>query len=345
MTFLDGFLPQPWLALGVFIAVVIAGFAFREFVFSRFRKWSGSSKLRLDETLIESLHGPILLWVVILAIYAAKETSALSARVTSWADKSLLVLLILSLTVVTARVAARMVRRYAANQAGSVPMGSLTEVLASLAAGLLGLLMILRTLGVDITALLTAFGVGGLAVALALQDTLSNLFAGFYISIAGQIRVGDFIQLDTGQLGYVTDIGWRSTTLRQRSNNLVVIPNNKLAQSTVVNYHLPEHRIMLSLQVGVAFDSDPDRIERVLLDAAQSAEAPGLLKTPAPAVLLMPGFGDRGLEYTVSYHVANYEDQFRAQHEIRKRILVRFREEGIMIPFAMKTVEYTQPPQ
>ena len=200
--------------------------------------------------------------------------------------------------------------------------------------GSLGVLTLLRYLGIDITPFLTALGVGGLAVALALQDTLSNFFAGFYVSLARQIRVGDFIQLETGQRGYVTDIGWRSTTLRERSNNLVVIPNNKLGQSIVTNFHLPERRMAVSVQVGVALDSDLDQVERVLFEVVSTAGIEGLLQEPAPVVLLMPGFGERSLDFTMVCYVADFEDQFRVQHEIRKRIVQRFRKEGITIPRA-----------
>jgi small-conductance mechanosensitive channel len=233
---------------------------------------------------------------------------------------------ILSLTLVATRLASRLVRIY-------LPIGTLAEFLASLLAGSLGALMLLRTFGIDITPILTALGVGGLAVALALQDTLSNLFAGFYISVAGQIRVGDFIQLESGQRGYVTDIGWRSTTLRERANNLVIIPNNKLAQSTVSNFHLPQRSIVLPIAVGVSFDADLEKVERVLLELARAAEIPGLLKEPAPSVLLL-GFAERALEFQLTCQIEEFEAQFRVQHELRKRIVERFREEGIVIPRA-----------
>ena len=118
--------------------------------------------------------------------------------------------------------------------------GTLTEVLASLIIWILGILTLLQMVfDVDIRAILAALGVGGLAVALALQDTLSNLFAGFYVSVARQIRIGDFVKIDAGQSGYVQDIGWRSTTLRDLGGSLIFIPNNKLAQSIVTNYNLP----------------------------------------------------------------------------------------------------------
>ena len=126
----------------------------------------------------------------------------------------------------------------------------------------------MNELGVSITPILTALGVGGLAVALALQDTLSNFFAGFYIMMAGQIRVGDYVKLDSGEEGYVVDISWRSLTIRTLPNNIVVVPNSKVAQANVTNYSLPEKRMSLLIKVGVSYDSEPDQIERILVEEA-----------------------------------------------------------------------------
>ena len=114
----------------------------------------------------------------------------------------------------------------------------------------------LNGLGLSITPMLTALGVGGLAVALALQDTLANLFAGVYITIAGQIRVGDYLRLDSGQEGYVADIGWRSTRIRMLPNNLVLVPNAKLSQAIVTNYYLPDRELAVLVEVGVDYGSD-----------------------------------------------------------------------------------------
>ena len=103
----------------------------------------------------------------------------------------------------------------------------------------LGALVVLNGLGVSITPMLTAMGVGGLAVALALQEPLANLFAGIVIALARQVRVGDYVKLDNGVEGYVTDFSWWSTRIRMLSNNMVLVPNAKLAQSVVTNFHLP----------------------------------------------------------------------------------------------------------
>ncbi len=238
------------------------------------------------------------------------------------------------------RLAGNLIRHYGSRLPGATPVTTLTQNLAQLFIILVGVLILLRHFGVSITPILTAFGVGGLAVALALQDTLSNLFAGFYVSVAGQVRLGDYIKLNTGEEGYVTDISWRSTTIRALANNMIIIPNAKLAQAIVTNYYLPERRMALTIPVSVSYDSDPDHIERVLLEEAAGAAGAvsGLLAEPAPSVRFIPGFGDSAMNFSLNCHVAEFVDQYLVQHELRKRIWKRFRAERIEMPYPTRTV-------
>jgi small-conductance mechanosensitive channel len=206
-------------------------------------------------------------------------------------------------------------------------------------------LWLVRLFGGGITPILTALGVGGLAVALALQDTLSNLFAGFYMAVAGQVRLGDYIKLNTGEEGYVADITWRSTIIRSLASNFIIVPNTKLAQAIVTNYHLPEKPMSASLRVDVRYDCDPDLVERALREVVVKGarEIGGMLAEPAPSVAFDPGFGESGLGFTLSFQVAEFAGQFGVRNELRKRILRRFREEGIAIPFPTRTVRLEAP--
>ena len=157
------------------------------------------------------------------------------------------------------RIARDLIRLYGSQVAGALPVATLTQNLAQIAVVILGALVLLEHFKFSITPMLTALGVGGLAVALAMQDTLSNLFGGFYVAVAGQVRLGDYIKLNTGEEGYVTDIGWRSTTIRSLGNSLIIVPNAKLAQAIVTNYDLPEKRMSATVEVRVSYDCDPDQ--------------------------------------------------------------------------------------
>jgi len=182
----------------------------------------------------------------------------------------------------------------------------------------------------SLTPILTTLGVGGLAVALALQDTLSNLFAGFYVSISGLVRINDYIKLSAGEEGYVTDINWRCTTMRSQTNSLVVIPNAKLGQAIYTNYSLPETRIASTVNVMVGHDSDIAAVERVLIEEATAAAGgiKGTLAEPGP-YLLFTGPAELGLGFQVTFQVAGFADQLRAQSEMRKRLFTRLKREGI----------------
>lgn len=326
--------------LAVLLVVILAGWTTRRLLFSLLEKWANSSKARFDDVLVQALRGPFMLWVLILGLHLAVQTSELPPRITALTAKVLLVLWIVSLTVVAAKLAGSLVKLYGSGLTSALPVTTLTQSLASLAVATIGILILLDTLHISVTPILTALGVGGLAVALALQDTLSNLFAGFYVSVAGQVRVGDYIKLETGEEGYVMDISWRSTTIRALPNNLIVVPNAKLAQAIVTNYHLPEKRMSLLLPVSVSYDSDPEVVERILIEEALSGagEIPGLLAEPAPFVRFIPGFGSSSLDFTLICQVAEFVDQYLVQHELRKRLFKRFRREGIEIPFPIRTL-------
>lgn len=338
-------LTQHWKGLVIpgFVLLLVLGCAvvIRRLLFRSLRAWAARTSAKIDDVILESLYKPFLLWALILALHLAIESSPLPEQAAQLSAKALLILWIISFTQVASRLAAGVIRLYGSCLTqGVLPVTTLTQNLARLVVVTVGFLLLLNVLGVSITPILTALGVGGLAVALALQDTLSNLFAGVYVSLAGQIRVGDYIKLDSGDEGYVTDISWRSTAVRTLPNNLVVIPNSKLSQAIVTNYHLPETRMSLLIPVGVSYDSDPEQVEKVLVEEALrgAEDIPGLLAQPAPFVRFIPGFGDSSLNFTLICQVKEFVDQYLAQHELRKRIFARFRKEGIEIPFPIRTI-------
>jgi small-conductance mechanosensitive channel len=117
---------------------------------------------------------------------------------------------------------------------------------------------------------LTALGVGGLAVALALQGVLSNIFSGLEIIASHHIRPGDYIKLDMGSEGFVMDINWRNTTIRDVTNTLIIVPNDKLASSVIWNYNLPRKDVYtIAIDVPVPRDSDLDRVEGIATEVAR----------------------------------------------------------------------------
>ncbi len=204
----------------------------------------------------------------------------------------------------------------------------------------LGTMLLLDNLGISLTAVWTTLGVGSVAVALALQDTLSNFFAGVYIHLDSPVRVGDYVKLDGEHQGIVVNLGWRSTHIRTLPNNIIVVPNSTLASSVITNYSMPEPAMSLLISIGVSYDSDPEVIEKILIEEALDAASHinGLMADPAPFVRFIPGFGDSSLDFTLICRVNTYVDQYLVQHELRKRIFARFRRDGIEIPFPQRDI-------
>ena len=319
---------------------VFALFIIRSISFKLLHRWAEKTETKLDDIIIKVFKTPSIYWCVAIGLYIGIAVSDISEKYVFYLTKIIHIIVIFSITIASANLAGKVFRNYIQKSSLPIPTTGLAYGILKGTILIIGLLIILSVLGISITTLITALGVGGLAVALALQDTLSNLFAGIHILMEKSVRVGDFIKLETGQEGYVEDITWRTTRVRMLPNNTVIIPNSKLSQSIVINYYLPEKRMSLLIPIGVSYSSDPEKVEKILVEEAKKAvgEIPGLLGDPEPFVRFIPGFGESSLDFTLICQVQEFVDQYLAQHELRKRIFKRFREEGIEIPFPHRTV-------
>lgn len=335
-------MPRMWLLFWPAVAFVVgSGIAllFRAALLRALRGWFGASPG--ITAFLAGIRLPSILWCFVLGFFVAIDMVELPRRLAVPLRTILEAAIIVSITVTAAGVLSSLAAAASERRAITVGVTGLFRTAVRGVVLSIGLLVLLDSLGIQITPLLTALGVGGLAVALALQDTLSNLFAGVHLLADRPIRVGDYVRIADSIEGYVVDVGWRSTRLRMLANNVVIVPNKKVAESIITNYDMPERRMSLVLPVSVGYGSDPDRVEAVLTDVAVTAarEVPGLLAEPEPMARLIPGFGAYALEFTLIYHVASFVDQYFVQHELRKRILRRLRDEGIEIPVPVRAIE------
>ena len=194
---------------------------------------------------------PSLYWCVALGLYAGIALSELDSKYAHDLNQFVHVVMVLSLTLAAANVSAGVFKNIMVVADQGAQTSGLAVGVVKGAVHATGILIVLSMLGISIAPLLTALGVGGLAVALALKDTLENLFAGIYLITDKAIRVGDFVRLESGQEGNIEDIGWRTIRIRTLNNNIVILPNSKLAQSIVTNFSLPDRRISVSIPVTV----------------------------------------------------------------------------------------------
>lgn len=315
-------------------AVVFLLLLARSLMFRLMRRWRGKNEAadRIFRVLMETLVIPSVYWCVAIGLYVGMAISDLPDRRLFYFNKAVQVILVFSATIAAANVAARIFKVYA--QRLAIPITGTALVNGAIKGGVLivGILVILSMLGISIAPLLTALGVGGLAVALALQDTLANLFAGFHILVEKSIRVGDFVRIESGQEGCVEDITWRTTRLRMLSNNTVVIPNRKMAQSVVVNFSLPNELLTSTVVLRVDASADPEEAEQIIMDEAGRAlrDLPGAPADQEPSVTF--GTGDNFMEFALSVQVDRFAEQSAVQNDLRKRLFRRLRQEGIEYP-------------
>lgn len=281
----------------------------------------------------------LFLWLFLLAIYGSVQLAPFSFELRHIVTKALAVGFTVSLTIFLANLAASGIRHYAKKKDLAVPMTSLTENVARLAVFTVGFLLVLNNVGVQITPLLTALGIGSLAVALALQDTLTGLFSGFYLVASRDFQPGDYIQVVGGREGYIVDIGWRHTHIRELPGNLILVPNAELVKATVVNTYRPSKDLAVLLQVGVAYGSDLEHVERVTVEVARD-----VMKTVKGGVpefepfIRYHTFGASSIDFTVILRGQEFTDQFLIKHEFIKRLQSRYRQERIEIPFPQRVV-------
>ncbi len=325
--------------LGLGSAVFLGGLALRWILIARLGRWVVKTSWAWDDLLLKALKGPSTLWCLIAGIQAGVLASPASARVEQLSAQALSILWLLSAMLAALKVTDQLIQRYGTRFSTRLPLTSLTQNLAKGVILVLGALMILNSFGISITPLLTALGVGGLAVALALQDSLAGLFSGIYITTARQVRVGDYIKLESGEEGYVVDIAWRSTRIRNLPNNWIIIPNTKLAQAIVTNYDLPSQDMAVLVEMGVDYRSDLEKVERVTCEVGREVmeHVPGGVPEFQPFIRYHT-FDDSSVNFTAILRGKAFVDQYLVKHEFIKRLHRRYAQEGIVIPFPIRTV-------
>ncbi|MEV7284791.1 mechanosensitive ion channel family protein [Streptomyces sp. NPDC093252] len=306
-------------------------------------KQAGRTRWNGDDVLVAALRIVVPWSAVVGGAAAGAAVLPLTPTVQHHTNQTLTVLLIFVVTAAAARLIAGTVQSVTLSRSGVAGSATIFVNITRVLVLAIGFLVVLQTLGVSIAPMITALGVGGLAVALALQDTLANLFAGIHILASNTVQRGDYIRLSSGEEGYVEDINWRQTTVRNLSNNLVVIPNGQLAKTNMTNFMRPEQELTILLQVGVAYDSDLEQVERVTNEVIGQVmkDVEGALPEHDPIVRFHT-FGDSRIGFTVILGVGEFSDQYRIKHEFIKRLHRRYREEGIRIPAPTRTVALQQ---
>jgi MscS family membrane protein len=298
----------------------------------------------LDEEVMAAINGPAQVFIVLSGLFLAlRSIKGLPDSIGTLIDPSFSIAAIFIAAYIVSRVSHvslewfRKENDHSANARLDRSMLSFLKKSLSLVVYAVAIMMALTRLNVEITPLLASLGVAGIAVALAAQELLSNVFGAFAILSDKPYKIGDRIELSDGEYGDVVDIGLRSTRIKTLDNRIVIIPNAEMSKSKINNYSEPDPMLRYSIKIGISYRSSVEKASEVLKEIAAGID--GALKDPAP-IVYVDGFGDYSIKIVMLVWGKDFRENWDIPDKIYRQALKRFSEEGIEIPYPVTTVVY-----
>lgn len=340
-------LPAEVIVAGIVLASLVVMFLIKHFFIRRLIRFTDSTNLFYATLLAHSIRFPLTILILVVQMWLLNWLLAkFGITNESYSDSISLaskVLLIAAIAIFLSLFTEGALGRYAQNSDALRSSGNIIKgVVKGVILGI-GVLIILGTLGISITPIIASLGITSLAVALALQPTLGNFFSGVQLVMDKPIRVGDFIELESGEQGFVERIGWRSTWIRMLPNNTVIMPNSKMSESKIINYYYPTKELSVPVEVGVHYNSDLEHVERVTLDVARE-----ILKSHKWGIgdyetfVIYHTFDSSSINFTVMLRTEEYFHRFFLKSEFIKALHKRYAEEGIVIPYPIRAINTDQ---
>lgn len=326
------------------IAFAISAGLIGFFIENRLEKLRHNLELKPDNLLgkysfiLKSFRGVIITWFVVGAIALILPTINIPSTLNVLIEKILIVVALSMGTVLISRLAVNLIQLYSIESETAVSLTSLFEYLTKVIIFTIGFLIIIQSIGIQITALITAFGIGSLSIGLAFQNTLSNLISGVNIIVSRKIRPGDYIQLKDGEAGYVQDVELKYTLIKDIYNNIIVIPNAKIIDASFQNYTLINPSLLITVKIGISYENNLEKVEKVTLDVAKSVleNTEGGNKEFEP-FLRYENFDYFAINLTVYLKINEYFDKFLITHEFIKQIHSQYQLENIKIAYPLKS--------
>lgn len=322
------------------IGFLAGGYLLRYFLVVYLTKWAKETETKVDDIIIAAIKTPLVLAFLIVGFsFALRQATFIPVGVQQALPTLSGLLIILLGMMVTIKIITGILGYYGETRPSLKSLMPMFMKVFKFLTYLVAFILVLNALGIDVTALVAGLGIAGIAIAFALQETLSQLFAGIYIMTDRPVRVNDYVKVEGGPEGYVVDVGWRSTKIRELPNNIAVVPNAKLAGSIITNYYLPEPELSVLVQVGVSYDSDLEKVERVTVETAKEVlqKVQGGVPEFEPFIRYHT-FDDFSINFSVILRAKEYVDRYLLTHEFVKALHRRYKEEGIEIPFPIRTV-------
>ena len=320
--------------LGTIIFVTLSYFILKYIV-----KRIAGKKKRYGEFILKKLSKPVLFIVFFIGVFTALKSLTILTEYYEWIDGGFFVIVTLLFAVLISNMITVIMMGYLKVKKGFERTPGLLNKALSVIIFLIAIIVIFGYFNLDITPMIAGVGLGALAIGLALQSTLTNFFAGIHILSDKPIRVGDFIELDENTCGVVEDIGWRSTRIRMLTDNLLIIPNGKLADSNIINYSMPKQDFSIWIPCGVAYESDLNKVEKISLEVAKQIQQNtiGAVKDYEP-IFRYREFGDSNINFITILRVEQPLARFFVRNEFIKALKERFDKEHIEISWPIRKI-------
>ena len=335
-------------SFAILVVAVLIAVLFSKVIFRLLIRLSNVTSGDLDDRVVSAARGPITAYIILLGLYLALTVPlSLPPAVQDVVNKVAAFVAVINGAILINAVGSATLRwlqtHLQATDAASTSSWALPMARRGMLIGVFAMagMVSLDILGINISPLIAGLGIGGLAVALAIQPTLSNLFAGTYVITEGVVSAGDYIDMEGGVSGYVVDVNWRSTRLRTWGNNLVVIPNSRFAETIITNYSKPDEHVNVYLTCGVAYESDLQLVEAVSQDVMNRVlqEHPGAVRTYG-AYFGYDTFGESNIDFWLFVQAQNRLASFEVRSELVKQLHARLNAEGITINYPVRTLHF-----
>jgi small-conductance mechanosensitive channel len=308
------------------------------FILEKLRKKAEKTETKLDDIILNALGKPLYILILIAGIYYAIHQTPYLVDLMNQKDADYqyrkFILTIFG-TWVVATLAKNVVKEYGyelASRTESVMddrLVALADMSVMYIVWLIGIMIALKVIGYEITPLLTGMGIAGLALALAAQNVLTNVFGGVAITLDQLYKVGDRVEFG-GVYGDIYEIKPRYTKIKTLNNTVITVPNSKVINDNIINYAIPDTTVRVKIPVSVAYGTDPKKVDGILLDIA--GKTPLVLNDPKPLVRFTE-YAASSQNFEVLVWIRHYDDRHPVVDWILREMFVRFREEGIEIPF------------
>ena len=347
-----------WLALGekliipacIMVFALFVGVVLNQLLVKKLAGRVKASESEIVEIFFRAMRGVPIYLSIVIGLYWSVTTSDLPDGLEKIFSYILFAMIVFSITRVVERTLSGFIRMKFSSST-DITQSTLLDTIFRVGVYASGALVVLDYFGISVAPLMAAMGFGSVAIAMGVKEPLENIFTGLLLMISKQVRVNDYIKLSTGDEGKIIDINWRFITVMPASEaNVVIIPNKVIANAVTTNYSQPRDDIVVVVPIGVGYESDLEHVERVTIEVARELQikidgyepkfdAEGKDRNKLAPVVRFQKFNDSSIDFNAVLHVQTFTNQYVLKHEFIKAITKRYREEGINIPFPIRTLD------